>query len=787
MSRRANGLLGALFVASGAIALGCEILWFRALSLRFGSTLAATGMLLAVFMTGLAIGGELGARLADRLVRPARGYALAELVIAASAALSPTVFHHLGPLVLTAGPMLRVLLATTLLAPATVAMGATLPCLAAATIPDRAALRDGLGRLYALNVMGAAFGALFTAYVLLPRAGVAASARILAAASLAVAVVAFALAPARADRGHAGTASQPATPRAGDRLAVALAGAIGVLTFALQVAWNRVFALLLGSSAYTFGLVASVILGASALGGTWGRREEGDAWPVVARRCLLFAIAVYLGTLVIFVSPQPLAIAAARHPAAMRWLRLGLVACVVGVPSFVAGSLFPVLAARFPVTGIGRASGRAQFIVTAGNVVGALAASFVGVPVLGAQHVFECIAAAALVAACAASVPSGWDRVRGTALAAVLGVGFAWIVHPTWDRAALSAGTYRVSAWRNTHERATAPCGPSRRFGRHRLLFAREGSLAAVVVLGHPGGPDCSLYSLRINGKAEGSVFVRAPLGDRVPAGAEVLPVGDLPTEVLAGWLPGALAPRARAFLVGWGTGLSTRGLLATGPASVRAVEIEGSVIDAADLFEPATRRDPRVTVVIDDARVALAREPAESFDVIASHPSNPWVVGAGALFSREYFDLARTRLRPGGRMLAWVQLYDTDLGVVRGQIATFHRSFPHTFVLRPSRDARDLLLLGIVPPGPIDRATLAQALERVTDVTALTELRRAGVNAPGELAQTVLADPGEVLRLARGARVHAEDDAWVEFRVADHLLRGDGEAPEVIVEGLIR
>ena len=771
--------LGIAFVGSGVVALGCETVWFRALALLFGSTITAAGMLLAVFMSGLAIGAEIAARVADRSRHPARLYALAECVVAVSALVSPRVFALAQQAALAHSFGIRALVCATILAPPTIAMGTTLPLLSSALVERRAALQSGLAALYALNLVGASAGAFVATYLLLPRWGLSGSTRVLAL--MAFAVAALALAASRAIERTPATTSGATS---GEPLAVFLAAMIGVLTFALQVTWNRVFALLLGSSAFTFGLVASAILAANALGSLTTMRSREQSMSVIARRILLFAITTYLGTLVVFVAPFPLAAIATRGES-VRWVRFALVAGVVGVPSFLGGALFPALASRFPAREIGRAAGRAQLVVTAGNVLGALAASLVGVPRFGAQTVLFAIAASALVLACIAAIPAGLESVRGIALAAVLAAGFAYFVHPSWDRAALSAGTFRVAAYRHEHESTDAPCGASRRFGRHRVLFAREGSLATVVVLGHPSDAHCSLYSLRINGKAEGSVFVDAPLADRVPTDARVFAVGDLPTEVLAGWLPGALAQRrANALLVGWGTGISTRALLATNPAHVTSVEIEPSVLDAADLFEPSARRDARVEHVIDDARTVIARWPLHTLDVIASHPSNPWVTGAGALFSIQYFRAARDRLREGGRMLAWIQLYDSDREVVRGQLATFAAAFPETFVIRPERDSRDLLLLGIVPPGPRDRDALRAQIATLTDVEALRELTRAGID-PATLDDRIVAEPGEVARITRGARVHDEDDAWVEFRVAEHLLRGDGESVESIVAAL--
>ncbi len=787
-----------LFIASGIVALGCEAAWFRALGLLFGASLPATGALLAAFMAGLALGSELAARRADGLRRPLLAYALAEALVGLWALGAPALYARLPAAAAGTGPAGRLAFAFALLALPTTAMGATLPLLAAAVVPDRAGLRQGIARLYSVNLGGAVVGVLLGGYVLLPRLGLAGTSRALGALGLAVALAAAVVA-------LRGTSGQGAAGALGvvtaDPLAVALAAGVGSVSFALQVCWNRALALLLGSSAYTFALVAAVVLASLGLGGASAARSRDGArednrdgaredyregpWPVIARRCLALGITAYLGTLVIHAAPFFLAwsVTRAGHPAAVRAV---VVVLVVGAPSWQVGALFPALAARYPAPGVGHAAGRALAATTLGNMAGALGAAFVAVPRWGLQATLGGASVAAVVLACAAAARAGGQRFRATALAGALGYLAVAVLHPAWDRASLSAGTYRAALYRERfHARGTG-CDPGRRFTTRRVLYYREGAVGTVLVLGFPGGPGCSLYSLRIDGKAEGSVFVAAPLGDRVTPSSPVLPVGDLPTEVLAGWLPGMAGAVPRpALLVGWGAGISARGLLDAGALSVTAVELEPAVLAAARVFDAGALTDPRVTLVVDDARVVLRRVAPGSLDVIASHPSNPWVVGAASLFSREYFTLARERLRPGGRMLAWVQLYETDREAVRSLVATFVEAFPDAQAFQPAEGARDLLLLGIRGTGETTPDALRATLSARLDATAAAALARAGIAGVDALMARRLAGGAALARWSHGATVTTEDNAWLEYRVADHLRTGFSEPVADVLRGL--
>jgi hypothetical protein len=152
--------------------------------------------------------------------------------------------------------------------------------------------------------------------------------------------------------------------------------------------------------------------------------------------------------------------------------------------------------------------------------------------------------------------------------------------------------------------------------------------------------------------------------------------------------------------------------------------------------------------VVEDDARMVLHRPGA--YDVIVSQPSNPWVVGSSALFSKEYFQLVRARLAPGGRALVWVQLYEIDRETVRSLVATFLSVFPDASAYHLAPDAPDLLLLsGGTPP-----------------------------DAP-------LATGPELARWAAGATINTDDSARVELRVADRMLAGASEPIGELLRGL--
>ncbi|MEK6606747.1 MAG: fused MFS/spermidine synthase, partial [Myxococcota bacterium] len=176
-------LLASCLFLSGAAGLLYEVAWLRVLSVVFGHTAWAVTVVLGAFMGGLAAGGWLGGRVADRVARPVRAYAALEAAVGLLGLLTPLMgraierayvgWCHSFPGV-TARPI-EILLALAWLLPPTALMGATLPLLSRVVTDDPRRAGQRVGRLYALNTWGAAAGAAAAGYLLLPALGVRAT------------------------------------------------------------------------------------------------------------------------------------------------------------------------------------------------------------------------------------------------------------------------------------------------------------------------------------------------------------------------------------------------------------------------------------------------------------------------------------------------------------------------------------------------------------------------------------------------------------------------------------
>jgi hypothetical protein len=122
-------------------------------------------------------------------------------------------------------------------------------------------------------------------------------------------------------------------------------------------------------------------------------------------------------------------------------------------------------------------------------------------------------------------------------------------------------------------------------------------------------------------------------------------------------------------------------------------------VIKASDYFLDWNRHvltDPRTHLWVEDARTVLKLRP-QLYDVIITEPSNPWFVGTGSVFSREYYKLAASRLKPGGIMAQWFQIYETQDNIVELVLRTFRGVFPYVEIW--DAGAGDIVLLGAMQP----------------------------------------------------------------------------------------
>ena len=782
--RARRGLFGLIFAVSGAAGLVYELVWVRDLYDVFGSTIHSVTTVVAAYMGGLGLGAWLLGRRADRHARPAALYGMLEIAIGLFALASPWVLRgveaaYLGVARtlepgLWASTAIKFAFAFVALLVPTFLMGGTLPVLIRAFARDRSeALRGELALFYGLNTAGGVLGCLAAGYLLIELIGLRAS--LLGTGVVNLALGTGALLLARGPVATPGAAAATATQAAGveaeaatRRLALVLIAATAFASLLYEIAWTRVLILVVGSSTYAF----TTILGCFLLGiglGSLAVTGRGRTPPELLLRAAAVqgAIAVLAALLFPFFRLLPAyVVETLQHPSLtvpeLLALHGAAVALVVVPPAVGMGISFPLLAeltsARSGATG--REVGRAYLANTLGSIAGAALTGFVLIHVLGSEHTLV-LGVAVNVAAAAALAwwayrrrGGGYPGAAEVAPAALAALALLIVLGtPPWserllDRApAVYGGTPMSPAAVNRYLRG---------YGARQLSF-EEGWNSAVSVW-RDGGQTW----LKVNGKVDASS------------------VADMDTQVSLGLLPALAHPDPRrAFVVGFGSGATARTLAdIPGITRIDVAEIERAVLRASPDFRDVNRdvlADPRVHVIEDDARSALllARKP---YDVVVSEPSNPWIAGVAALFTRDYFAVVARRLAPGGIFCQWLQTYRVTPGLVAVVIANLRAVFPHVQVW--FSNASDLIVLASAAPIRWDRARVAAVLRSGTRPGAAARdwLR---LTRPADLLGHFLLGSRGTAALAAGAPfAHTDDHPALEFEAARSLLAGPATGP---------
>lgn len=783
------GLVYLLFFCSGLSGLVYQVIWVRAFGNVFGNTIQSASLVVAVFMLGLGAGSYLFGRWADRWRQEARGsllrvYGLIELVVAALGLGISLVLPHLSLVSRWVSVYVRdaggwwvfsplshaglVLVALALLLPITVLMGGTLTLLIRHLLPGHP---DGwpIAVLYGVNTAGAAAGCFLTDFWFVPAFGLFRTQMLAVGVNAAIGGLALmaaraSAAPVPARRRQVPPGAEPVVaPEPAAALVPLTALAVAISGFAavgLEIVWFRHVAILLGAFRAVFSLLLTVILvgmGAGSLVAAlvqrtawWPRgRARAARWLMVVQGAL--AATTLAGAASVNVASIDAALAAADRSASgpagatsELWFNVLPILIEAGLPALLMGFGFPLANAviQRAETSVGRRAGTLYFANTAGSVAGSLAAGFILLPVLGLQASLAALAAVAATAAIplflaarldpdvpAAAEPS-FAASPLAALAASLmlaGVALGW-----WVRLPGDAIIGRAL--------------PPLIAGETRLALA-EGFTEVIAVT------DVASRGRRLltNGHPMSATW---PLSQRYMRALAHVPLLSMP------------APSS-ALVIGFGVGNTTHAVtLHPSIARVEVADLSRDVLEHAEYFAAANQRvlrDPRVQVFINDGRHhLLMREPA-SFDLITLEPPPIAYAGTAALYSREFYQLARTRLTAGGFLSQWLPVYQVPGRSSLAMIRAFVDVFPQAVLL--SGAGTDLLLVGTTGSAlQIDPAELQERLQARPAV--LEDLRRLNLATVPELVGTFVGSAATLAEGTRGVAPAVDDRPVQEYGV---------------------
>ncbi len=742
----------------------------------FGNTVHSAALVIAVFMCGLGVGGALAGRWADRRYAAQAGslvntYGRVELAIGALGLAITLILPRLADVaaltsaytpgangwhVLTTGSYLtRYAIAVALLLPITLLMGSTLTLLIRHRVQrDLGVAGWRIGMLYGINTAGAALGACLTDYVFIPNVGlhgtqmIAVFFNVLAgfgALRLGRQPVAAAPAPAWPD------VTSPSSVRSSAVLLVALAVFLtGFVAMAMEIVWFRHLSALFGSVRQVLSTILTVILVGIWLGAVAGgylQRRFGHAALLLMIAQALFVVFTLAGLSSVnrdtavwasVIANQTWAGAPAWQREAVHvWILLKNVLGELGVPALMMGLTFPLANAMVQDAHgvVGRRAGLLYLANTVGAVLGSLAAGFVLLPTLGMQRsvtwlvLMVPVALVALHVAQRAASASTPRRTWAVAtlvgsLALTAAAVIPWLTLPAWH---VVAGTV-----------------PLRRPTDRVLAFA-EGvnGVTAVIELSD------TARVLTANGHMMSATSFRAQRYMRAFAHIPLL----------------AMTAPERALVIAFGVG-NTAHAASLHPTVQRidVVDTSPEVLEHAEYFAASNHRvlsDPRVSVYVNDGRHHLRLQPPERYDLITLEPPPITAAGVVSLYSREFYGLARSRLRLGGYITQWLPFYQVPGEVTLAIVRAFVEVFPQAVLLSGAQG--ELILMGI--KGPRIEIDPQQVRGRLTAAPAVqADLERVSLGTLQELLGTFVAPADTLLAAVEGYRPVTDDNAIMEY-----------------------
>ncbi len=704
-----------LFFCSGATGLLYEAIWSRYLRLLLGSAATAQVVALGLFMGGMSLGALLVGGWSARIRRPFVAYGLVEIAVGLYVLAFPPVFKVAQRfcydvlLPLAGGGWeanaVKWAVAATLVLPVCTLLGATFPLMSVGMVRGRA---DQSGRvlagLYFANSIGAALGAVATGFLLVPWLGLPGSLAFGGALNLMIGAVAVRERRKTAPLAVQNSRGSDSSPRGGSLWIVwiALAFGTGFGSFVYEVAWIRLLSMLLGSATHSFEVMLSAFVLGLALGGLWVRRRlDRFRRPGVT----LAVVQVAMGMAAILTLPlykfAAVAIGAVFYQderTVGMWILFNvvryLVCLLIMLPAtFCAGMTLPLLTHWLLRRGEPEGTiGRVYGVNTLGAIAGAVVAGMVLLPGIGLAR--------SIVFASALDMGLGlglllWLARRQSGLRTLrrsAAVGAVSMVLLGWTRIELDPRVLAAGGFRR---------GTSEGVANAETVSHVDGRSATITVMrdrAHPG-----YYTLYTNGKPDATIQK-----EHWPAGRDQLSgpnlAADEPTQMLLGVLPLCLRPQAeKVALIGIGSAVTAHVLLASPLLeTLEIIEIEPEMAVAARKLGPHNWRafeDPRSRRVFDDAKAHFAAS-QQTYDLIVSEPSNPWVSGVSSLFTTEFYGEIRRYLRPGGVLAQWVQGYEISDELFFSILAAVDQELGDYRVYRVG--SRDWLLLATAE-GPVD------------------------------------------------------------------------------------
>ena len=717
--------------AAGFSFLVYEVVWNRLLSLYLGITVHASTVVISAYMAGLSAGAFFFGKKAQEAVdvqkfisRLLITVAAVNLIVYRLILFLPAIYRanawgiNIG---FTAYSYSLVLVFMSAFF-----IGGFMPAVSRIFAMSGDNTGQAAANTFGFETLGSATGGLLAGFLLLGSLG--ASGSVFFAAGINILLAAFAAKGLKVQRGL--QPEQKAEKKSEKikkilqekpRTAMAAVFVSGLCGFIFQITAMRIFRIYLTNTSYTFSLIISVTISGYFAGSMIYRKlsaRDYNTEKILITSMFLMAAAVGAG-IVVFVNAPEWIILPLHKTLSASWARIlippaALSMLTVLPQSVLSGIIFTsaVKLYRNRSEKISSGFGRIYFVNTAGAFLGPFTAAFVLIPRAGAVRT---LLAVSLILSLF-SMTLYFRKKQKSIIFMLTGVSFIIVIF---------AGLIR--------ERIMI-LPPSFSLFDREILFYRE-TVEATLVVGHE----------KVSGVNHTFFNNNSVIGSSYDAIKAVKLLGHLP--FLTGKVP------ENVLVVGFGIGVTASTILQHEDVkSLECVELAEDLTEAAEFytnFNNNVTGDPRFVIIGDDGRNYLQRS-GKKYDLISSDPTHP-VLGSGALYSREYFQLCYDHLTDNGIVTQYLPLHKLMKDDFAGIIATFRSVFENTTVWMGHTHA---ILYGSKKPLRIDFADFKAAAAKISDPYFYSD--------PYALASyLILAD---VSSIAEGKRICTDNRSYLDF-----------------------
>ena len=553
-------------------------------------------------------------------------------------------------------------------------MGASIPLLTT-VLPDQPDEVNSIhASIYGWNTLGAFFGTLISAFILLPNFGFALTLTLAGCANLIAALIFIGNPLKGMVEKKEDIAVLPS--RFSNSFLMLFVFFTGAVIISFEILFVRLLNVTVGAGVYNFPMVLSLFVGGLGLGSLFLPKKVSPKFFV--RQIVLASFLLYIAFLTapywsIWLSDWRVSLANIPTNYYFYKALVYLFLFIFIFPlAFLMGRLLPLSYSYLKKNknNYGRICGQLYFFNTLGTVFGSVVIGYIAFHFFNLDQLFL----VNLIIFIALALTAAFLEKRKLSFCALALISLGLFTAPKWDRAGHVLGYFRQRAPQHYHFKGLFKI-PKTYPGE--LIFFKDAPNAAVAVTETKEHPNLPMlkemlpqadgdYMVSVNAKAIGTLL-----------GSDFSTIALLSS---LGYLFAPDKPELSSAVIGLGTGF-TAGLLGQieEVKDVTVLEISSGVtegVKTVSSYNLDVTVNPKINIVPQDAFRYFTKT-KKKFDVIVSEPSNPWIIGVENLFALEFYELIQKKLNPGGILIQWFHTYSINQKALKMVLHTLEKAFP--------------------------------------------------------------------------------------------------------------